>query len=396
MKAVILAAGKGTRLDPFTVSQPKVMIDVANKPILEYVVDSLVKNAIRDIVMVVGYKKEKIMSHFEDGGDFDAHIEYVTQDKQLGTAHALYYAKDLMDEEFIMLPGDNIIDPTTIADLLEKRKGISIVITESEHPSKYGVVELSKGVIKKYVEKPVEEAGNLISTAICSFQPSIFDTLRPLMDEGKYDITDLIQTLVATENVQGIFTSGMWADAVFPWDLLKVNSLALNRITGEKAGTVERGASLNGPVSVGEGSVIKSGSYIDGPVVIGKGCEIGPNVTLNPSTSIGDNVRIAPFSLVEHSVIMSDASLGPHSYLSNSVVGPGCQFSSRFSASSGPTIFILEGEQHELPSIGTFIGEDTVIDSGVVAEPGSIIGASSRIQSQAVLSGKLPNKSIVI
>lgn len=396
MKAVILAAGKGTRLDPFTVSQPKVMIDVANRPILEYVVESLVKNAIRDIVMVVGYKKEKIMSHFEDGGDFDAHIEYVTQDKQLGTAHALFFAKNLMDEEFIMLPGDNIIDPTTIADLLEKKKGISIVITESEHPSKYGVVGLSKGVIKEYVEKPVEEAGNLISTAICSFEPSIFDTLAPLMDEGKYDITDLIQTVVAKETVQGIFTSGMWADAVYPWDLLKVNSLALNRITGEKAGTVERGATINGPVSVGEGSIIKSGSYIAGPVVIGKGCEIGPNVTINPSTSIGHNVRIAPFSLVEHSVVMSDTSLGPHSYISNSVIGPGCQFSSRFTASSGPTIFILEGEQHELASVGTFIGEDSVMDSGVVAEPGSIIGASSRVQSQAVLSGKLPNKSIVI
>jgi glucose-1-phosphate thymidylyltransferase len=396
MKAVILAAGKGTRLDPFTVTQPKVMIDVANRPILEYVVESLVKNAVRDIVMVVGYKKEKIMSHFEDGGDFDANIEYVTQSKQLGTAHALFAAKDLMDEEFIMLPGDNIIDPTTIADLLGKKKGVSLIITESEHPSKYGVVELSKGVIKEYVEKPVEEAGNLISTAICSFEPSIFDTLASLIKDGKYDFTDLIQSVVAKESVQGIFTSGMWADAVYPWDLLKVNSLALNNITGEKGGTIERGATLNGHVSIGEGSVIKSGSYISGPVVIGKGCEIGPNVTISPSTSIGNNVRIAPFSLVEHSVLMSDAGVGPHSYLSNSVVGPGCQFSSRFSASSGPAIFILEGEQHELATVGTFIGEDSVIDSGVVAEPGSIIGASSRIQSLAILRGKLPNKSIVI
>jgi glucose-1-phosphate thymidylyltransferase len=346
--------------------------------------------------MVVGYKKEKIMSHFEDGGDFDAHIEYVTQKKQLGTAHALFTAKDLMDEEFIMLPGDNIIDPTTIADLLAKKKGISLIITESEHPSKYGVVGLSKGIITEFVEKPVEEAGNLISTAICSFEPSIFDTLAVLMKDGKYDFTDLIQSVVPQENVQGIFTSGMWADAVYPWDLLRVNSLALNNLTGEKGGTIERGATLDGPVSVGEGSVIKSGSYIAGPVVIGKGCEIGPNVTINASTSIGDNVRIAPFSLIEHSVLMSDAGLGPHSYLSNSVVGPGCQFSSRFSASSGPAIFILEGEQHELPSVGTFIGEDSVIDSGVVAEPGSIIGASSRIQSMAILRGKLPNKSIVI
>jgi len=396
MKAVILAAGKGTRLDPFTVTQPKVMIDVANRPILEYCVESLVKNAIRDIVMVVGYKREKIMSHFEDGGDFDAHIEYVTQKKQLGTAHALFAAKDLMNDEFIMLPGDNIIDPTTISDLLSKKKGVSIIITESEHPSKYGVVTLSKGNIQKYVEKPVEEVGSLISTAICSFEPSIFDKMTPLIRDGKYDITDLIQSLVPDESVRAIFTTGMWADAVYPWDLLKVNSMALNKITGEKGGTIEKGATLKGHVSVGEGSVVRSGSYIEGPVVIGKGCEIGPNVTILPSTSIGSNVRIAPFSFVEHSVLMDDVSLGPHSQLSSSVVGPGCQFSSRLSASSGSAIFILEGEQHELANVGTFIGEDSVFNSGVVAEPGSIIGAGSRIQSQAILRGKIPNKSIVI
>ena len=396
MKAVILAAGKGTRLDPFTYSQPKVMIDVANKPILEYIVESLVKNAIRDIVMVVGYKKEKIMSHFEDGGDFDANIEYVTQMKQLGTAHALYTARDALDEEFIMLPGDNIIDSTTIADLLEKKEGISVVLTESENPSKYGVVVLSGDYIEKYVEKPVEDAGSLISTAISCFEPSIFDRLALLIKDGKYDFTDLIQSVVSEEKVKGIFTSGMWADAVYPWDLLTVNSRALNKLTGEKAGTVERGATIQGHVQVGDGTVIKSGSYVEGPVIIGKGCEIGPNVTVLPSTSIGSNVRIAPFCFVEHSVLMDDVSLGPHSYLSSSVIGPGCQFSSRFSGSDGPAIFILEGDEHELASVGTFFGEDSVVDSGVVAEPGSIIGAGSRIQSQAVLRGKIPNKSIVI
>ncbi len=396
MKAVILAAGKGTRLDPFTVSQPKVMIDVANKPILEYIVESLVKNAIRDMVMVVGYKKEKIMSHFEDGGDFDANIEYVTQTKQLGTAHALFTAKDALDEEFLMLPGDNIIDSTTIADLLEKREGISVVLTESENPSKYGVVVLSGEYIEKYVEKPVEDMGSLISTAIGCFEPSIFDKLAPLIKDGKYDFTDLIQTVVSEEKVKGVFTSGMWADAVYPWDLIMLNSKALNKLTGEKAGTVERGATLQGHVHVGDGSVIKSGSYITGPVIIGKGCEIGPNVTILPSTSIGDNVRISPFSLVEHSVVMDDVGLGPHSHLSNSVVGPGCQFSSSFRGSSGPAIFILDGNEHEIPSVGTFVGEDTVMDSGVVAEPGSIIGSGSRVQSQAILRGKLPNKSIVI
>lgn len=396
MKAVILAAGKGTRLDPFTVSQPKVMIDVANRPILEYVVESLVGNGIRDIVMVVGYKKEKIMSHFEDGGDFGAEIEYVTQKKQLGTAHALFTAKDLVDDDFVMLPGDNVIDSTTISDLMEKKKGISIVITESEYPSKYGVVVVAKGNIEKYVEKPEEEVSNLISTAICSFEPSIFDKLAPLIKAGKYDITDLIQSAVKEGKVKGIFTTGTWSDAVYPWDLLKVNSTALNKITAEKAGTVERGATMKGPVSVGEGSVIRSGSYISGPVVIGKGCEIGPSVCIYPSTSIGDNARIGPFSMVEHSVLMSDVSLGSGSHLSNSVIGPGCRFSSRFSATSGSAVFILEGEQHEVASVGTFIGEDSVMDSGVVADAGSIIGARSRVHSLVRLRGRLPNGSIVV
>lgn len=396
MKAVILAAGKGTRLDPFTVSQPKVMIEVANKPILEYVVDSLVSNGIREIVMVVGYKKEKIMSHFEDGGDFGAEIEYVTQKKQLGTAHALYTAKDFVDDSFIMLPGDNVINSTTISDLLEKKKGISVVVTESEYPSKYGVVILSRGDVQEIVEKPEEEVSNLISTAICSFDPSVFEELASLIKEGKYDITDLIQSLASEEKVRGIFTSGMWADAVYPWDILKVNSTALHKVTGEKAGTVEKGVTIKGPVSIGEGSVIRSGCYIHGPVVIGKGCEIGPNVCIYPSTSIGDNGRIGPFSMVEHSVLMSDVSLGSGSHLSNSVIGPGCRFASRFSANSGSAVFFLENEQHELSSVGTFIGEDSVIDSGVVADPGTIVGASSRVSSLARLRGRLPNNSIVV
>ncbi|MFQ6060918.1 MAG: DapH/DapD/GlmU-related protein, partial [Thermoplasmata archaeon] len=226
--------------------------------------------------------------------------------------------------------------------------------------------------------------------------PSVFEELASLIKEGKYDITDLIQSLASEEKVRGIFTSGMWADAVYPWDILKVNSTALHKVTGEKAGTVEKGVTIKGPVSIGEGSVIRSGCYIHGPVVIGKGCEIGPNVCIYPSTSIGDNGRIGPFSMVEHSVLMSDVSLGSGSHLSNSVIGPGCRFASRFSANSGSAVFFLENEQHELSSVGTFIGEDSVIDSGVVADPGTIVGASSRVSSLARLRGRLPNNSIVV
>ncbi|HPP44670.1 MAG TPA: nucleotidyltransferase family protein, partial [Methanomassiliicoccaceae archaeon] len=124
-------------------SRPKSMIPVGNRPILEYIVEALVSNGVKDIIMVVGYRKDTIMLHFQDGKRFGASIEYVVQDKPLGTAHALALAGPLLDgKPFITVAGDNMIDSRLIADLLEKRNGLTMVVAESDNPSKYGVVEI--------------------------------------------------------------------------------------------------------------------------------------------------------------------------------------------------------------------------------------------------------------
>ena len=103
MKAVILAAGEGKRCRPLTLTRSKVMLPVANKPILEHIINALVKNDIKNIILVVGYKKERIMDYFEDGINFGVKIEYVEQKAQIGTAHAILQARDLIgqDEEKI-------------------------------------------------------------------------------------------------------------------------------------------------------------------------------------------------------------------------------------------------------------------------------------------------------
>src|SRR4030043_23266 len=101
--SVILAAGEGRRLRPFTETMPKVMLPVVNKPILEYVLDAVKNSGIDDIILVVGYKKEVIMEYFNDYEQ--AKITYVVQDKQLGTAHALLQAKQYIKEPFIVLAG---------------------------------------------------------------------------------------------------------------------------------------------------------------------------------------------------------------------------------------------------------------------------------------------------
>ena len=164
MKAVILAAGEGKRLRPFTETMPKVMLPVANKPVLEYVFDAVKNSGIDEIINVVGYKKEVIMEYFKNYEDVD--ITYVVQDKQLGTAHALLQAKKYINDPFIVLSGDNIIDQSSISKLIKDKSKHSLLIKEHTHPSKYGVVFVKKSILKEIVEKPKGELGKFISTGI--------------------------------------------------------------------------------------------------------------------------------------------------------------------------------------------------------------------------------------
>ena len=106
MKAVILAAGEGRRLDPLTNRRPKPMVPVRNQPLLEYVIEAVSAAGIDEIVLVVGYKRDRIQQHFGDGDDWGVTIEYVVQEKQLGTGHAVLQAEAVIDGDFLVLNGD--------------------------------------------------------------------------------------------------------------------------------------------------------------------------------------------------------------------------------------------------------------------------------------------------
>lgn len=398
LKAVILAAGEGTRLRPFTHSEPKPMIPIANRPILEYAIEALAANKVTDITMVVGYKKEGIMSHFEDGGDWGAKIRYVEQKKRVakaGTAYALSMVKKQVKGDFIVLPGDNIIGPSVIADLIAQSGKHRIVITESEEPSKYGVVELSGKVVRNIVEKPTEHIGNLISTGIYKFSDDIFKVIDTVMQAGRYDLTSVIQHMIPKTKVTAVKTGGIWNDVVYPWDMLEVNAIALRDCAARTSGRIDKGVTMKGPVSIGDGTIIRSGTHIMGPVIIGEGCEIGPSVCIYPSTSIGDNVRIGPFSVVEHSVLMDDTILNSGSYLSHSVLGEGVEIGPQFCAAEDSAVMHLEGENRQVERIGALVGDKCVIGSQVSVRPGVVIGAKCRIAHQTRIDRNIEDKSIV-
>ena len=151
MRAVILAAGEGRRLRPFTETMPKVMLPIADKPILEYVFDAIKKTGINEIIVVVGYKKECIMEYFKDYEGLK--ISYVFQDKQLGTAHALLQARDHIKDTFLVLSGDNIIDDESLSNIIQDKSESTMLIKEYPQFAKYGIVYIEKGMLKNIIKQ---------------------------------------------------------------------------------------------------------------------------------------------------------------------------------------------------------------------------------------------------
>jgi glucose-1-phosphate thymidylyltransferase len=402
MKAVILAAGEGLRCRPLTLTRSKVMLPVANKPILEYVINALSKNDIKDIIIVVGYKKERIMDHFGNGINFGVKISYIDQDAQLGTAHAIKLAEPLVGEKFMVLNGDNLIDGETISDILRKESGdISLLSVSRDQITGYGVVMLEKGKVSRIIEKPRDRISHLVNTGIYIFSSSIFNEIEktPISEIGEYAITDTIQKIIEKgTSVTNITTQRTWIDAVHSWDLLKANSVLLGKIDEMKAsGSIEKGAVIIGEVAIGDNSVIRSGSYIVGPVVIGKNCNIGPNTTILPSTAVGDNCSISSFTEIENSIVMNNTRIGTGSYISNSIIGSNNIIGPHFVTEVGKNLNIeMKGILHHAEELGSVAGDNNVIGHAVIVRAGKMISTGCSIDSGVKILKDIPHDTMVV
>jgi UDP-N-acetylglucosamine diphosphorylase/glucosamine-1-phosphate N-acetyltransferase len=388
-QAVILAAGEGQRLRPFTVNRPKAMLSIADKPILQFIIESLARNGIRDVILVVGYRKEQVYDYLGSGERYGVKITYINQTSQLGTAHALMQVKDAVQDEFLVLSGDNLIEAPTIAGFVQV-KPEALLVKRVSDPVRYGVVNIEQGEVQDIVEKPKEAKSNLVNTGIYAFTRDIFK-----FTESVLDIPDALNNMIAEGyTINALETEGTWLDVVYPWDIISLNNAVLRNIEVSLGGTIEAGVSVRGKVVVGEGSVVRSGSCIYGPAVIGSGCDIGPQVCIMPATSIGDNVAISSFTEIKNSVIGDDVTIGPGCIISDSVIDKGCVLQGRFTALGGHSEVRVNGESPEI-NVGVIMGEECHVESNVTAQPGVVVGNYCTIQMTKILSGRLPDRSLV-
>lgn len=298
MKAVILAAGKGERLQPLTDYKPKAMLPICNKPLIDYQIEMLRKHGIDEIAVVVGYLEDAIRKHLKDEVKF-------YRDKGIkGTASAVYAARDFIDDEFILLYGDLFFDGS-IDEIIKAPNSMAVIRVNDV--SRYGEVIFQEGRLVSIREKSGSGSG-FVNAGIYHFNPSIMDFIEKTeeSERGEFELTDSIMMLNSAKEVRVIPLIGYWNDIGYPWDYLDVNMYMLNKIG----------------FSVGENTEIWSNATIRKPAVIGSDCEI-KNCVIEKSV-IGNDCVVGEFSVVKRSVVMNNSNVPHLNYVADSVIAEGC------------------------------------------------------------------------
>lgn len=412
LKAIILSAGEGSRMRPLTLTKPKTMLPVAGKPIIQYNIESLRDNGITDILLIVRYKEEMVRNYFGDGSDFGVNIFYKTQKDFLGTANAISYGEDFIDDSIIVLNGDIILDDEIIHEIIKKYNYLTpdtlMLLTEVEDPSAFGVVEIENGNIKSIVEKPKREEApsNLVNAGIYIFNKDIFDKIRKteISERGEYEITDSVSLQIEdNKKVIGHKTSKDWIDVGRPWELIEVNEDLIGKLKTEIKGTIEDGAFIHGEVFLDEGSVIKAGVYIEGNVYIGKNCDIGPNSYIRGNTYFGDNVHVGNAVEIKNSIIMENTNVSHLSYVGDSVIGSNCNIAAgtnianlRFDNATIKTKIKNQKIDSGRRKLGAIIGDSVKTGINSSFSPGVKVGHNSTIGSGVLLYEDLPSDTRVL
>ena len=395
MKAVVLAAGRGGRLKPFTLTRPKHLLPVGGAPLLEWMLRRLGDAGVDEVLVVTHYMEEAIKDRFGAGSELGLKISYTRQEEMLGTADAFAVAERFVDgEDFIGVYGDLYLSLEAIKAVVDAHeKGetmLTVVPFDKAHL--YGVVELKDDMVIRIVEKPPAGmmSSNLANAGIYYFTPEIFRWIRETKpsERQEYEITDSLRMMIESgSSVRAVTISqGDWLDVGLPWNLLDVNERALTLIEPAVEGEVEEGAHVSGDVRICKGARIRSGAYIEGPAIIGEDSDIGPNCYIRPSTSIGSGVRIGNACEVKNSIVMDGTHIAHLSYVGDSIIGENCNL-----GAGTITANIRFDERHISVNIkgeridsgrrklGALIGDDVQTGINVSLMPGVKIGPGAWI-----------------
>ncbi len=314
MKGLILCAGKGTRLQPLSLSQPKTLLPVANKPVLFYCIENLVMHGIKDIGIVIHPSQQEIKRSAGNGSRFGASIRYIYQHEPKGIGHAILHARSFIDRDtFVLLLGDNLImEPLQhIIEAYHQQEDCraSIMLAEVENPRDFGIATIKDHRVIKVVEKPEKPDSNYAVIGAYVFDPVIFEAVSsiPPSGRGEYEISDAIQWLI---------------DHGYPI------TYSVTRKNYFDVGTIERWLHANRwklehdleqKILIGK-DVFLNNCTIKGPVMIGDHCHLS-DATIGPYVSMEANVTVKGCQM-DHTILLEGSHVNNKlGKISNSIFG---------------------------------------------------------------------------
>jgi len=321
MQTVVLAAGEGTRMRPLTDGRPKPTLPVADRTLVEGVVDAAHEAGAGRVVVVVGYAADAVRQALDDRD-----VTFAAQERQRGTADAVRAARDELDDApFAVLNGDVLYDHDSLAALYDA--GPAVGAARVDDPGNYGVLETDEdGRVRSVVEKPTNPASNLVNAGAYVFPAAARDWLDVgQSDRGEYELTDVLERACGAVDVRAVAVD-RWLDVGRPWELLAANEWKMSDLERRIDGDVHPDADCRGPVVVESGATVDTGVVIEGPALVRAGASVGPNAYVRGTTLIGEGASVGHAVEIKNSVLMAGATVGHLSYVGDSVLGRDVNF----------------------------------------------------------------------
>ena len=326
-QAVVMVGGKGTRLLPLTETRPKIILPVADRPCLWYLLRSLARAGIEEVILACGYKSEQMRAAIGDGSDLGLSIVYSYEDEPLGTGGAMKLVEDRLDDVFVAANGDvfaSIDVASEIGEHIASGASVTISLTPVENPCEFGIARVQPdGRITEFKEKakPEEVFSNLINAGVYVLNRSV---LEYVPENTFFDFSkDLVPMLMADgHRIQGFQVSGIWMDVGRPHDLLGANLAVASAEYGEVTWNLE-GSDVEGPFYMGAGSsvvdsrlrdsVVLAGSKVSesdlNHVLVMRNCTVdGANLE---NTILGDGCSVGKGAVVRNAVLADRTVVGP-------------------------------------------------------------------------------------
>lgn len=378
MKAVIMAGGEGTRLRPLTCNRPKPMVPVANKPVMEHIIELLKKHNLKEIAVTLQYMPDLIKDYFHDGKEFGTNMLYYTEQTPLGTAGSVKNAEDFLDDTFIVISGDALTDIDLSAAIefhLRKGSVATLVLKKVDIPLEYGVVVTdSEGRITRFLEKPSwgEVFSDTVNTGIYILSPEIFGYYKKneMFDFSK----DLFPILLKEKRPMfGFITEDYWCDI---GDLKAYHQANIDVLDGKVRVNIP-GKEMKERVWVDEGVEIEDIDSIEAPCIVGKNCRIKSDTVIGNYSVIGENNIIDTRSSIKRSILWKNCIIDKNVQLR------GCVICNKVHMKAGSSTF-----EHSVIGDDTVVKENAIIKPGIKIWPNKMIDAGVEINSNLVWGSK--------